>query len=87
LQQIFLPELEMCWGPACSALRKSWFACKFAGKGGLYRGDIAYRIRTIQGATGIKNSEFPELEGLDDEELTKEGLQSIWLFKLLVTHD
>ncbi|MGB8935578.1 MAG: hypothetical protein WCC17_10795, partial [Candidatus Nitrosopolaris sp.] len=26
LQQIYLPELGMCWGPACSALRKSWYA-------------------------------------------------------------
>jgi hypothetical protein len=75
LQQIFLPELEMCWGPACSALRKSWFAYKLAGKQGLYRGDIAYRIRTIQDAMGIKKSEFPELEGLNDEELTKEEIQ------------
>jgi hypothetical protein len=41
----------------------------------MYRGDIAYRIRTIQDAMGIKKSEFPELEGLNDEELTKEEIQ------------
>ena len=42
------------------------------------RGDIAWRIRHIQGSLGIEKSEFPELEGMDideDQELTDEELE------------
>jgi hypothetical protein len=73
LQQIFLPELEMCWGPACSALKKSWYSYKRAGKEGVYRGDIAFRINKIQNAMGIQKSEFPELDTQwVDEQFSKE---------------
>ena len=65
----------MCWGPACSALKKSWFAYKMAGKSGTYRGDIAWRINKIQNAMGIKKSEFPKLPQRVSEELTKEEIQ------------
>jgi hypothetical protein len=42
VRQLFIPELDMCWGPACSALKKSWYAYKKLGQVGSYRGDIAY---------------------------------------------
>ena len=71
LQQLYLPELKMCWGPACSSLKKSWQAYKAAGRNGMYRTDIAWRINAIQNAMGIEKSEFPELEGMEtsDEEI------------------
>ncbi len=76
LQQIYLPELGMCWGPACSALRKSWYAYKMAGRQGGYRGDIAFRINRIQAAMGIPKIEFHELDpGWVDEQLTEEEIQ------------
>jgi len=72
LQQIYLPELKMCWGPACNSLKKLWKAYKIAGHQGGYRADIAWKIRNIQSAMGIEKSNFPELEGMDDEELEGE---------------
>ena len=69
MQQTYIPELRMCFGPACSALKRSWKAYRIAGRNGEPRGDIACRIRSIQSALGIERSEFPELEGMgmDDE--------------------
>lgn len=77
LQQIYLPELKMCWGPACNSLKKLWKSYKIAGRNGEPRGDFAWKIRNIQSAMGIEKSEFPELEGMDDEdqELTDEEIQ------------
>lgn len=76
LQQIYLPELGMCWGPACSALRKSWYAYKMAGRQGGYRSDIAFRINRIQAAMGIPKIEFHELDPRwVDEQLTEEEIQ------------
>jgi hypothetical protein len=76
LQQIYLPELGMCWGPACSALRKSWYAYKMAGCQGGYRADIAFRINRIQAAMGIPKIEFHELDPRwVDEQLTEEEIQ------------
>jgi hypothetical protein len=50
-----------------------------AGRNGIYRGDVAWRINRIQNAMGIEKSEFPELEGISDEEseeeLTDEEIQ------------
>jgi hypothetical protein len=74
LQQIYLPELKMCWGPACNSLRKLWKSYKIAGQNGEPRGDIAWRINKIQSAMGIEKSEFPELEGIG-RELTDEEIQ------------
>jgi hypothetical protein len=68
LERIYLPEINMTWGQACSAIKKSWFSYKMAGKSGMYRGDIAYRIQNIQRVMGIPITEFDELEGLNDEE-------------------
>lgn len=77
LQQIFLPGLNMNWGQACSALKKLWKSYKIAGRNGEPRRDIAWKINRLQSAMGIKKSEFPELEGMDDEdqELTDEEIQ------------
>ncbi len=41
----------------------------------MYRTDIAYRIRSVQSALGIEKPEFPELEGMYDEEMTDEEIQ------------
>ena len=67
----------MCWGPACNSLKKLWKSYKIAGRNGEPRGDFAWKIRNIQSAMGIEKSEFPELEGMDDEdqELTDEEIQ------------
>jgi hypothetical protein len=73
LQQLYLPELNMRWGPAVSALKKLWKSYKIAGRTGESRSDIAWKINKIQGSMGIEKSIFPELEGIsgetDDEEL------------------
>ncbi len=68
LQQIYLPELGMCWGPACYLLKKLWKCYKIAGRNGEPRGDIAWKINRIQSSMGIEMSQFPELEGLNDFE-------------------
>jgi hypothetical protein len=76
LQQIYLPELRMCWGPTCNSLKKLWKSYKIAGRNGEPRRDIAWKINAIQKAMGIQKSEFPELEGMEmDEELTEEEIQ------------
>src|SRR5215469_3934980 len=67
LQQIYLPELGMCWGPACYLLKKLWKAYKIAGRSGEPRGDIAYKINRVQAAMGIERAQFPELEGMPYE--------------------
>lgn len=65
ISDIYILELEMCWGPACSALRKTWYKFKMAGKEGTdYRGDIAYRINKIQDGMGIPLTDFEEYPGI-----------------------
>ena len=87
MQQTFIPELRMNFGQACSALKKSWKAYKIAGRNGEPRGDIAWRIRSIESALGIEKSEFPELEGMgmtdDEEEIRLEGQEDAddWEFE------
>ena len=58
IREIYIPELDMCFGPSCEALRKSWYHYKRLGRDGGYRGDIAYRINKIQNALGFPISEF-----------------------------
>src|SRR5262249_13357637 len=85
LQQIFLPNLNMNFGQAVSALKKSWKAYKIAGRSGEPRGDLAYRIVRIQDALGIEKSTFPELQGSsygeewskEDEQLRREEQQEL----------
>jgi hypothetical protein len=47
LQQIYLPELRMCWGPACNSLKKLWKSYKIAGRNGEPRLDIAWKINEL----------------------------------------
>ncbi|MGA9153877.1 MAG: hypothetical protein WBZ36_25130 [Candidatus Nitrosopolaris sp.] len=68
LQQLYLPTLGLNWGQACSSLKKLWKSYKIAGRNGEPRGDLAWKIRNIQSAMGIERSNFPELEGMDDED-------------------
>jgi hypothetical protein len=77
LQQLYLPELNMRWGPAVSALKKLWKSYKIAGRTGEPRSDLAWKINQIQKAMGIEKSEFPELEGMEtyDEESTDEEIK------------
>ena len=75
LQQLYLPDLGMCWGPSCNSLKKLWKSYKIAGRTGEVRSDIAWNIRNIQRAMGIPESQFEELEGMDDEET--EGSQEV----------
>src|SRR5215467_4266062 len=63
LQQLYLPELNMRWGPAVSALKKLWKSYKIAGRTGEPRSDLAWKINRV--AMGLEKSEFPELEGMD----------------------
>jgi hypothetical protein len=77
VQQIWIPELQMNYGRAVSALRKSWTAYRIAGRNGEPRADLALRIVRIQSALGIEKSVFPELQGMemDDEELSEEEIE------------
>jgi hypothetical protein len=70
LQQLYLPEIGLCWGPACNSLKKLWKSYKIAGRAGEPRSDIAWKIRNIQRAMGIQETFFEELQGMDDEEET-----------------
>jgi hypothetical protein len=73
ISEIYLPEIRMTFGKAVNSLKKSWFAYKMARKQGLFCSDIAYRIRTIENAMGVPVLyEFPELEGLSDEQSREE---------------
>ena len=80
LQQLYLPELKMCWGPACNSLKKLWKSYKIAGRTGEVRSDIAWNIRNIQRAMGIPESRFEELEGMDDEETEAQEVEENWGF-------
>jgi hypothetical protein len=62
---IYVPELQMRWGSACSALKKSWFHLKLLKRRGEYAGDIQWRIQKIQRSLGIPVTQFEELEGLN----------------------
>ena len=64
IKHIYLPELEMEWGNACSALKKTWYALK---KGG-YTRDLAWRINQIQDAMGIPVTEFEDDDSWGDWE-------------------
>ena len=59
----------MTFGKACNSLKKLWKSYKIAGRTGEFRGDTAWKIRNIEFVLGINESEFPELEGMDDEEM------------------
>src|SRR5215831_5361049 len=72
LQQLYLPELNMRWGPAVSALKKLWKSYKIAGRTGEPRSDLAWKINRVQVAMGLEKSEFPELEGMDYDDFKED---------------
>jgi hypothetical protein len=80
LQQFYLPDLGMCWGPACNSLKKLWKSYEIAGRTGEVRSDIAWNIQNIQRAMGIPGSQFEELEGMDDEEIEAQEVEENWGF-------
>jgi hypothetical protein len=80
LQQLYLPDLGMCWGPACNSLKKLWKSYKIAGRTGEVRSDIAWNIQNIQRAMGIPESQLEELEGMDDEETEAQEVEENWGF-------
>jgi hypothetical protein len=68
IADIFLPELGIKWGAACSSLKKSWWSYKMAkkyGNGLDSRRDLSWRIQKIQRSMGIPVTQFEELEGLN----------------------
>jgi hypothetical protein len=73
LQQTFVPELNMTFGSAISVLKKSWKSYKIAGREGMNRSDLAYRIVSIQNALGLPKSDFPELENMSFDQEFREA--------------
>ncbi len=67
-QQIYLPSLNMCVGPAWNKLKRLWRNYKRNGRTGQYRSDIAYEIVRYQAGLDIPRSDLPELEGISDYE-------------------
>jgi hypothetical protein len=61
-------------------LKKLWKSYKIAGRTGEVRSDIAWNIRNIQRAMGIPESQFEELEGMDDEETEAQEVEENWGF-------
>src|SRR5215469_13596029 len=53
IKEIHIPEMNCTFGPACSALRKSWYAYKRLRKDGGYATDYALRINHIQRYLGL----------------------------------
>ena len=58
IREIYLPEIQMTWGAACEAMRKSWFSYKMSKREGDRGWDIILRINRIQRALGIEMTEF-----------------------------
>lgn len=87
LQQLYLPDLGMSWGPACNSLKKLWKSYKIAGRTGEVRSDIAWNIRNIQRAMGIPESQFEELEGMDDEETEAQEVEENWGFNSRISEE
>jgi hypothetical protein len=73
LREMYLPEVKMKFGPACSAIRKLWKSYKIAGRMGESRSWQAWKITEIQRAMGLEESIFPELENIHEaNQLTEE---------------
>ncbi len=70
----YVPDMGCSVGGCISALKRSWKAYYIAGRNGEPRGDLAWRINSLQSSLGIEKSTFPELEGMmmDDEENNEE---------------
>ena len=65
LRGLYIPELQMCWGPACEAMRKSWFHYKMLKREGDKGWDIILRINKLQRGLGIPMTEFRDGPDLD----------------------
>ena len=76
IREIYLPEIQMTWGVACEAMRKSWFSYKMSKREGDRGWDIILRINRIQRALGIKMTEFrdgPDIEWVKQQLDLEEG--------------
>lgn len=76
IREIYLPEIQMSWGSACEAMRKSWFSYKMSKKEGDRGWDIILRINKIQRALGIPLTEFrdgPDLSWIKQQLDLEEG--------------
>jgi hypothetical protein len=61
IREIFIPELQMTFGQASSALKRSWYAYRRSRKEGSgYNNDLAWRINRIQHYLGIPLTEFQD---------------------------
>jgi len=82
IKEIFIPELEMTFAQACSALKRSWFAYKMSRKQGVgHNSELSWRINRIQYYLGIPLTEWETgpsvdwvIEQLSLEEATGEGV-------------
>lgn len=73
-QQIYIPSLNMCVGPAWNRLKKLWKSYKISGRNGESRTLTAYEINRYQVALDLPRSDLPELEGVaSDYEFEDEG--------------
>ena len=66
LQRIYVEDLQMTWGSACSAIKKTWRVFKLGKLRGEYVTDLAMRINRLQDGMGIPRTEFEDLEHYDD---------------------
>jgi hypothetical protein len=66
-QQVYLPGLKMCVGPAWFHLRKLWGKYKRNNRLGESNSDIAYQINLYQKNLDIPRTPFDELEGIISE--------------------
>src|SRR5215831_14524360 len=76
IREIYLPEIQMSWGSACEAMRKSWFSYKMSKREGDRGWDIILRINKIQRALGIPLPDFrdgPDLSWVNQQLDLEEG--------------
>lgn len=78
ISEIYLPEIDMRFGSACSALKKLWKSYKIAGRSESREAILHGKLIAYNLPLGIERSQFPELEGMnddEDQELTDEELE------------
>lgn len=69
LQNLYLPEIRMRFGPACNKLKKLWIDYKSARKLGLSgSSQTAWEINRIQRSMGVEVTRFDELEAMGEYE-------------------
>jgi hypothetical protein len=83
-RSIYLPQVKMMVGQACSALIRSWAALRLSNKDNDPTGDLKHRILTLQGALGVEKDQSLIEEGYSEEELNQLGeeedeqVEDIW---------